>query len=79
MLPFVKAPLERGKGVVERTETKVRLRQPAIKYELLYIFTQLDNGVKSIEVIMKQFSRKEEHSRTFTHDDNGLKSTEVRT
>ena len=58
-MPFVKAPLERGKGVVERTVTKVRLRQLPINEELEVTFTHDARGVKSTEVSLEQPCSKE--------------------
>lgn len=54
MLPFVKAPLERGKGVEERTETKTKARQEPIRPVLLLILVQYDSGVRSTEVRLVQ-------------------------
>ena len=49
-MPFVKAPLERGKGVVDKTLTKAKDPQELIRPELFIILVQYDNGVRSTEV-----------------------------
>ena len=77
-MPFVKAPLERVKGVEDNTLTKNNPGQELIKEKLLVTFTHDASGVKSTEVSLEQLYSKELQSVTFTHDVSGVRSTVVR-